>query len=226
MDRVENTEATSSNPSGKQGNRVVVWLSKVLSVIFFPLFLPIYGLAMLLSITFFSYYPEIYVYRAWFFVLGLGVALPFVGILLLRLLRVISEIRLRDKRDRLFPYMLTGFSYVFCAIAFYMLAFPIFVSGIVVGVALALIIDAVVSYFWKISAHLTGVGAVLSGVLITSYCLNLFDFICLASCILICGLVAMARLYLYKHTPGQVLAGFFNGFVCPIVVSLLTPFIF
>lgn len=225
MDIVNNTESTIANSSEKQGgNKVVILLSKILSVIFFPLFLPIYGMAMLLSISFFSYYPEAFIVRAWFFVLCLGVALPFTCILLLRLLRVVSDMRLRDKRDRLFPYMMTGISYVFCAIALYMLAFPVFVSEIVVGVALALIIDAVVSYFWKISAHMTGVGAVLSGVLITCYCLNLFGFFCLSCCIIVCGLVAMARLYLYKHTPAQVLAGFFNGFVCPILVSFVAPY--
>lgn len=195
-------------------------LSKVLSVVFFPLFLPIYGMEMMTSMVFFSCYPPEFIYRAWWFVLLLGVLVPFVCILLLRLVRVVSDIRLRDKRDRLFPYLLTGISYVVCALVLYSLVFPIFVSKIVTGVALALIIDAVVSYFWKISAHMTGVGAILSGVLITSFMIGVFDFFVVSACVLVCGLVAMARLYLHKHTPAQVLLGFFNGFLCPVLFFL------
>ncbi|MCQ2193600.1 MAG: hypothetical protein MJZ28_01465 [Paludibacteraceae bacterium] len=195
-------------------------LSKILSVVFFPLFMPIYGAAMLFSISFFSYYPINYIYGAWYYILLFGVAIPFICILLLKLLGVIADIRLRDKRDRLLPYVMTGISYIVCAVILYALGLPFFVSLIVGGVALALIIDGVVSYFWKISAHMTGCGAILSGILITSFDMQLFSFPCVAGCVFVCGLVAMARLYLHKHTPGQVLAGFFNGVLSPILITL------
>lgn len=202
----------------------VEWFSKVLSVLFFPLFLAIYGTAMLLSVEFFTYYPPEYIYRVWYFALLLGVIVPMFCILFLRLLGVISDMRLREKHDRLFPYLLTGVSYVVCAVMIYMLAFPAFVSDIILGVALSLVIDAVVSYYWKISAHMTGVGAIFSGVLITSFMMNIFDFRVVSACILVCGLVAMARLYLHRHTPAQVFFGFMNGFLCPLLLASLHCF--
>ncbi|MCQ2217171.1 MAG: hypothetical protein MJZ33_01650 [Paludibacteraceae bacterium] len=220
MEVINSSEVNSSH-SGINNNRFVEFLSKVLSVVFFPLFLPIYGAAMLLSITFFTYYPSDCIYYAWYYTLLLGVAIPFVCILLLKLVGVISDMRLREKRERLFPYLLTGISYIVCAVELYTLAFPLFVSEIVAGVALSLIIDAVVSYFWKISAHMTGVGSVLSGVLITSFLMGIFNVHCVIGCVFVCGLVAMARLYLHKHTPAQVLAGFFNGFFSPLLITLV-----
>ncbi len=128
---------------------------------------------------------------------------------------------LKKKEDRTIPYILTAISYLLCSVSLYMLVFPIYVSSVIIAVAIALITDAIVSRFWKISAHMTGIGAMLGGALCICYHMHIFPVICLLSIILLCGLLATARLYLKAHTPMQVIAGFANGFCCAILVPMI-----
>jgi membrane-associated phospholipid phosphatase len=136
---------------------------------------------------------------------------PLACIFLLYTFRLISDIWLEDKRDRFFPYLITALSYVFCSVLFFRMGMPLFVPSLLVGAAISLIVNAVISLWWKISAHMTGVGGLLGGILCVSYKLSINPYGWIILIVLICGLVACARLYLKAHTLGQVAAGFFNG---------------
>jgi len=67
---------------------------------------------------------------------------------------------------------------------------------------------------WKISGHTAALGALL-GTLITlnlKYSMNFLGMI--IAILLISGAVASSRIYLEKHNPAQVYAGFGLGFLC------------
>lgn len=196
-------------------------LSKFLSFALFPLFIPLYGIMLLTSAEFFSYYPELYIRSSYLSVALFGTVIPMTSILILYLLKIVSGMALKKKEDRTIPYILTAISYLLCSVSLYMLVFPIYVSSVIIAVAIALITDAIVSRFWKISAHMTGIGAMLGGALCICYHMHIFPIICLLSIILLCGLLATARLYLKAHTPMQVIAGFANGFCCAILVPMI-----
>ena len=69
-----------------------------------------------------------------------------------------------------------------------------------------------INIFWKISAHSIGIGG-LAGLLV-SICLRmgLYMPLYITVALLLCGIVASARLVLQVHTPAQVYLGLLLGF--------------
>ena len=197
------------------------FIAKLLSIIFFPLLIPIYGTFLLFSLTLFSFYPQIYLHSAYLTVIIFGTIVPFVCIFILYKLKIISDIGLSDRKDRFLPYFCTSFSYYICAIILSRLAMPLFVPVLMIAIALALFINAIVNVWWKISAHMTGVGGLMGGILCVSYQLYINPSLWIIIVLLVCGMVAAARLYLNAHTHGQIVAGFLNGLLCTIIVPNL-----
>lgn len=86
---------------------------------------------------------------------------------------------------------------------------------------LILIFAAIVSYWWKISLHLMGLGG-LTGFLIASAIHNYFNVIFLVVvAFLISGFLASARLKNGDHKPAQVYAGYLLGFCLVFAFFLL-----
>jgi len=78
---------------------------------------------------------------------------------------------------------------------------------------LSVILLTGITFFWKMSAHMTGIGGLLAvlGVLgIYFPSLNLAYL--LVATLLVGGLVASARLYLDAHRPAEVYVGLLVGF--------------
>jgi hypothetical protein len=97
------------------------------------------------------------------------------------------------------------------------------ISIILGGATVSLLIVAVVSLFWKISAHATGIGGtigMLTGLLIRFDESQLLDPVLVT--ILIAGWLLSARLHLNAHTPAQIGV----GAICGVLVSSLTVYFF
>ena len=78
----------------------------------------------------------------------------------------------------------------------------------------------VVSRYWKISLHLTGMGAVVA-LFVVMNILGVGNMtVPLMVAILLSGALASARLYLGCHNGRQVLAGFCGGFVVTVLAVL------
>ncbi|MDR1729167.1 MAG: phosphatase PAP2 family protein [Prevotellaceae bacterium] len=147
-----------------------------------------------------------------------GTVIPLLSILILYKLKVISSMGLEDRKDRFLPYFCTSISYFACALILFQLAIPTFVSELIIAVAVALLINSVVNIWWKISAHMTGMGALLGGILLVSYQFHFNPYNWILATVFACGMVAAARLYLNAHTPGQVVAGLLNGALCTLII--------
>lgn len=194
------------------------FIAKVISILFFPLFIPVYGVFLLFSLPVFSYYPSFYIRSAYITVFTFGTIVPFLCIFIMYKLKIISNISLPNRNDRFLPYFCTFLSYLFCAFALFRLAMPMFIPALMVAVTVALIINTIVNIWWKISAHMTGAGGLFGGILCISYKLYINPVEWIIAIMLICGMVASARLYLKAHTPGQVIAGFLNGTLCALII--------
>lgn len=79
----------------------------------------------------------------------------------------------------------------------------------------------VVSFFWKISLHMISVG----GALALLFIVNISGFgtmlWVLIVGVLLTGALASSRLYLGRHTPLQVAAGFVGGFIVACAAMLI-----
>ena len=71
-----------------------------------------------------------------------------------------------------------------------------------------------VNMWWKISAHMSGIGGLLGGVLTTTYYFKENAMWLYIALFIISGMVAFSRLKLKAHSLGQLFAGFLVGLVC------------
>lgn len=193
-----------------------VWflLSWVLSVIFHPLLIPSYMVGLL-----FRYCTDLVPLNhdskvtilTFVFITTYLVPSLFTGLLWVS--GMISSIDLKKRSERLIPLFVTGI--VYTAVSYIFLDYlqlarllGIFMGGI----AFVVLLTAFITYFWKISTHMIGLGGLMGfllAVINDSKNIALLDpflFFLLAS-----GATASARLYLQAHTMAQIISGFFLG---------------
>jgi membrane-associated phospholipid phosphatase len=141
---------------------------------------------------------------------------------------VISSFYVDDIAERRLPYLACVVVYGVATYLFGWQLQPVGelapqISVILASVTLSLILVTMVSYFWKISAHATGIGGSIGMI---SALMVRFDEPALLSplllTILIGGWLMSARLQLNAHTPSQILAGVF----CGLLVSTGTVYFF
>ena len=98
---------------------------------------------------------------------------------------------------------------------------PTLILLIAIGAMIALVAVTVINHWWKISAHLTGIGGLLGG--ICSFALYYGHLpITLIIITLVWALILMyARLYLQAHTPLQVVCGLLLGLLCTFIPNLI-----
>ncbi len=188
-------------------------ISRALSWLLHPFILPVYMVVLILTCTSFSLYPlQMKFYLVWVVALY-TLLLPALSIALLRRMGRISSLRLDDRRERILPLMAGALCYMLCALTISKIPTAIFLRKFMVAAACCEMMALVVSCRWKISLHLTGMGAVVAMFVM----LNIIGvgtmYVPMIAAIILAGALASARLHLGSHNGAQVLAGFLGGFV-------------
>lgn len=188
-------------------------VTKLISVIFHPVFVPIIGLFLIFnSGTLFSFIPSQVKNFTYMVVFLSTFVLPLSILPLLKFQRIISSYALTDRRERILPMIL---SIIFFFMGFYILrkvpmtafmqSFFLAMMVIVCGVSL-------ISFKWKISMHMSAIGALtaLVAILMMKYSAGMFWVFTLA--VLLSGVMGYSRLYRGRHNPLQVYSGYIWGF--------------
>ena len=195
-------------------------LSTGLSWALHPFLLPIYLIAVLLTMTAFARYPSnVKFYLLWVVVLY-AVIIPVLSLGVLRSLGRISDYRVDDRRERLLPLLVGAVCYVLCAVTVAKIPSAVFLRKFMLAAACCEILCLVVSFRWKISLHLTGMGAVVALLVVMNVVGVGNMMVPLMVAILCAGALASARLYLGCHNGRQVLAGFCGGFAVSVLAVL------
>ena len=195
-----------------------------ISWVLHPFLLPVYLMAVLLTMTAFSHYPpNVKFYLLWVVALY-AIVIPLLSLGVLRSLGRISDYRIDDRRERFLP-LLVG---AVCddpnvgaaddTIA--KIPSAIFLRKFMVAAACCEVLCLVVSFYWKISLHLTGMGAVVALLVVMNVVGVGNMLVPLMVAILCAGALASARLYLGCHNGWQVLAGFCGGFAVSVLAVL------
>ncbi len=138
----------------------------------------------------------------------------------------LTDMTMPNRTDRKWPLFLTGLIYTGVT---YLFAFRMNLLSdtspqlavVLAAITLSILLVAIISLYWKISAHAVGIGGVLGVVLAIMAKYGDTDlFLPLVGLLALSGLVATARLQLNAHTLGQVLAGWSLG----VLVSSLAVF--
>jgi len=151
-------------------------------------------------------------------IISLTVVIPLVLVGFLKITNQIRSIQLEEKKDRKWPFAVTGLGYIF---SFYLLQ-KVGVSMLLLKFILAgsgtVVCIAIINNFWKISVHMASIGALL-GLLVIVNLKNYIDLrLAIAGVVIVSGLVASARLFAKAHDLPQIIAGFALGFVWIYIV--------
>lgn len=195
-------------------------IANTLSWVLHPFLLPVYLMAVLLTMTTFAHYStQVKFYLMWVVALY-AIVIPFLVLGVLHSLGRISSFKVDNRRERWLPLAVGIVCYVLCAITFAKIPSAIFLRKFMVAAACCEAMCLVVSLWWKISLHLTGMGAVVALLVVMNIVGVGNMLIPLMVAILAAGALASARLYLGCHNGAQVLAGFCGGFVVAMLAVL------
>lgn len=193
-------------------------IAHIVSSVFQPLLMPIYGVVLLFTYTHFRI-----IYASQFMKLALPAILfsfiiPGLLIFFMFRMKLIQDISLKRKNDRFLPYIVTLLSYVFMTYYFYQMGLPSWFLMMIVASIVVMLLAIIITLWWKISAHMFGVGGLTGGVMAVSYLVESVNpYILFMLLFVIAGLTGTSRLLLRRHTPAQVYAGFSLGFLVSCV---------
>ena len=197
-------------------------LSKFISIILHPIFMPI--LALYLSL---KQIPSIgvaitnyqnYIYLVLIFS---TVILPLISILFLIKSGKVSSLEMSNHKERSVPLFRTA---LWMGLGYYILenilVFSPIIKAELIGAISIILIASIISKYWKISLHLLGIGG-LVGVLIALEIIygNLQHLIIIF--ILLSGVLAMARIKEKAHNYTQVYIGFLGGLSVELLIMLI-----
>ena len=188
-------------------------LAKIISIVFHPLLMPVYGMAIIFSApTLFGYLPFNVKKLLILILLVNNVLLPLSLMPFFIHRNIISSWTITERKERNFPLIITTILYCITSFLIFRFNIPVFLKTYIFAASFISLIVTVINFWWKISLHSVGAGALISLVFILSLkMLTPLEWY-LISTVVIGGLVLSSRLKLNLHSPQQVWIGLFTGF--------------
>lgn len=192
------------------------------SIIFHPLFVPIYVVWFLLYIhpdAFIGFSSQAKTNVLLIVIINI-VVFPLITVLLLRALKFIDSIELHSRKDRIIPYIASGI--------FFFWAYNVFreqpqysslIKTFLLGIFLASSGGLIANIYFKVSMHAIGMGGWL-GFFLMMFVNNSMQMTWpLAFVILFTGIVCTARLMISSHKPSDLVGGLLIGIVTQLISS-------
>jgi membrane-associated phospholipid phosphatase len=189
--------------------------AQFISYVAHPGLMPLVGVVFVLLLT-----PQ-YIGQNIFFIALIYVFLgtyffPFLLVLVLRKIGLLSSLHMHQASERRLPYLTAGLFYFITAQSLRSFPIPEIIPIYLLSGVLILFICLLLLGKIKISIHMAGVGALIGLVIYTSYFFGLQLLLFIAALILLAGLVGTSRLLLRAHSPTEVYLGFFLGLIASI----------
>jgi hypothetical protein len=187
-------------------------IAKIISVIFHPILMPLYGILIIFSApTLFGYLPYTQKKIIIMILLTNNIVLPLSLIPYLKWKKLISSWTMENRSERIIPMAITSFFYFVTLYVVLKYNIPVFIKAYILSTALLSFSVTVINFWWKISVHAVGAGALTSLILVLSIRMYTPLTLFLLSSIIASGLILSARLRLDTHSPGEVWFGYLAG---------------
>jgi hypothetical protein len=187
-------------------------VSKVFSVMFHPLFIPLYGLLLVYSSPTLLYYIPFQLKRTIFImVLANNVLLPLSLAAVLYYRGAIKTFNARDRNERVVLLTFAMVMYTITALLLLKIQVPNLFRAYFISIAVVTLVTLIITSFYRISLHAAGIGGLLS---LTIFMILLYDITSAWQLVMVLalgGAVMSSRLYLNDHTPTEVWTGLFAG---------------
>lgn len=184
-----------------------------LSIIFQPIFVPLYSLIIIFNANTYITYAvhddiKLFIYGITIMntiILPMGVFYYFYKA------KLIKTIHMHTARERSLPFLTIV---VFQMSTFYVFSqapLPSLFPNLVLGAALSVATAFIINLKWKVSIHMLGMGGIVGTIigLILRYQVDAVQLV--MALVILSGFVGYARLRLNAHTPLQVYVGFLLG---------------
>ena len=167
-------------------------------------------------------YRQEYVDTLILLALILTVLFPFISIYVLYKSRIISDLSLSKRKERVVPALITvGYYFGYYYFLRQIDGIDEAILAGYLGGCIALLISIYITKHWKISLHVQGISS-LAGFFIGVTEVTYISHTSMSLILLLgIGLVGSSRLYLNKHSVQQVAAGGAIGFIIPYVFVIM-----
>lgn len=194
------------------------------SVIFHPLFIPLYVISFLIFFhpSYFSGISDYYKFKVLLSMALNTLFFPAVAILLMKGLGFIDSVFLHTQQDRIGPYLSSMIFYFWAARVLFKFepqlapAMASFMTGVFLTTALALIANI----FYKISMHAIGCGGLVGFFIIIMFSNTMLMTWPISIALLITGLVCTSRMLVSNHTQKEIYIGLLVGFICQFAAAI------
>jgi hypothetical protein len=200
-------------------------LALVISVVFQPLLMPtlVFGMVLFAAPQATTIQEEVK-FGIFFLIVLSTLLIPMITIIGLRLAGMVKSLHMANRKDRMLPFLLTCIFFMLTSYFFYQKSEldPILWQGMGI-ISVAVILLTAVTFFWKISAHMIGIGGLVAVVIVLGKAYSNFPVLYpLLLVLMLSGAIASSRLYLNAHRPLEIYLGFITGFlICWIGFSLI-----
>ncbi|MHB1253140.1 MAG: hypothetical protein ACYCZ1_03130 [Candidatus Humimicrobiaceae bacterium] len=135
-----------------------------------------------------------------------GSIMPFIFVVFLYKKKIIADLHVPRREDRLKPLLVSNISYLLGYFVFFIFKAPVYLKALFFTSFLTTVLLTIITSFWKISFHTSWITftSITYYVFFGKWMLLLFLFV---------PLVAWARVKIKRHTVGQVIAGSLLAFI-------------
>jgi hypothetical protein len=193
-------------------NTPVTRVAEILSVLFHPIFIPLYGLLIIYSSpTLLSFIPVQMKRMMFILVVANNVMLPVALAAVLYARGFISTFNARDRNERVILLTFSMLMYTITAGLLMKMNVPVLFRAYFISIAIVTLITLAITSFYRISLHAAGIGGLLALVVFMILLYDISTMWQLCTVIITGGAVMTSRLYLDDHTPAEVWTGLFTG---------------
>ena len=186
----------------------------ILSWVMVPLIMPVFGILFIFRLSILDVIPAGLQTAITFVIAGINFFAPLLLIFLLKLIGVVQDPGLNGQKERSIPYVITAICYGCSAWFVASRGAPVWVAMFFTGGAVAAIVNLLINFKWKISAHAAAVAGLVALLirLQRDVAVEPQLFVWILITVGAAGLLGSARVWLQRHTVWQVLAGYVVGF--------------
>ena len=198
--------------------------AKVISIIFHPVFVPIYVICFLVYIHpylfagFSSENKSIAMIQAFV----MFTFFPVVTVLLLKALKFINTIYLQTQKDRIIPFVACGIWYFWIWYVWHNLPeYPVVAAQFALAIFVAASIGLLVNIYMKVSMHAISMGVMITFILLLAFSEDISFGVYISVALFIAGLVCTARFIVSDHTQKEVYVGLLVGIISQLLAGWL-----
>ncbi|MHC1731164.1 MAG: hypothetical protein AB9888_03865 [Bacteroidales bacterium] len=209
-------QAESREEEGKRAghgdNHRLKRVAEIFSVVFHPLFIPLYGLLIIYSSpTLLSFIPLQVKRMILVLVMANNVLLPIALAIVLYARGAIASLRAQGRRERVLLLTFALLMYSLTAFVLLRIQVPNLFKAYLVSIAVVTLVTLLITVKYHISMHAIGFGGLL---VLVAFMIGLYHISMvwqLFAVVLAGGAVMSSRIYLEDHSPAEVWSGLFTG---------------